>query len=95
LRFFQASGPAKAANGRHEYLRLVENYRQGVLDVGRKHLLAPHLDALARLLQADRQNPTRVSAEELSTPQAWTWGPVRVARHLFDSLSLGRFLHQH
>jgi transposase len=89
----------KAANGRHEYLRLVENHRQGdkirqrvVLHVGRKDLLAPHLDALVRLLQADQPNPNWVSAEEVSAPQAWTWGPVRVARHLFDSLSLGPIL---
>ena len=89
----------KAANGRHEYLRLVENYRQGdkirqrvVLHVGRKDLLAPHLDALVRLLQADQPDPTWVSTEEVSAPQAWTWGPVRVARHLFDSLSLGPIL---
>ena len=89
----------KAANGRHEYLRLVESYRQGdkirqrvVLHVGRKDLLAPHLDALVRLLQADQPNPTWVSTEEVSAPQAWTWGPVRVARHLFDSLSLGPIL---
>jgi len=40
----------KAANGRHEYLRLVENYREGdkvrqrvVVHVGRKDLLALHL----------------------------------------------------
>ncbi len=89
----------KAANGRHEYLRLVENYRDGhkvrqrvVLHVGRKDLLAPHLDALVRLLQADQENPAWVSAEQVSTPQAWTWGPVLVARHLFDSLSLGPIL---
>lgn len=89
----------KAANGRHEYLRLVESYRQGdkirqrvVLHVGRKDLLAPHLDALVRLLQADQPDPTWVSTEEVSAPQAWTWGPVRVARHLFDSLSLGPIL---
>jgi transposase len=91
----------KAANGRHEYLRLVENYRQGdkirqrvVLHVGRKDLLAPHLDALVRLLQADQQNPTWVSTDEVSAPQAWTWGPLRVARHLFDSLSLGPIVDQ-
>lgn len=91
----------KAANGRHEYLRLVENYRQGdkirqrvVLHVGRKDLLAPHLDSLVRLLQADQQHPTWVSTEEVSAPQAWTWGPLRVARHLFDSLSLGPILDQ-
>jgi len=89
----------KAANGRHEYLRLVENYRLGdkirqrvILHVGRKDLLAPHLDALVRLLQADQPNPNWVSTEEVSAPQAWTWGPVRVARHLFDSLSLGPIL---
>jgi len=89
----------KAANGRHEYLRLVENYRAGdkvrqrvVLHVGRKDLLAPHLDALVRLLQADQAGPAWVSAEQVSAPQAWTWGPVRVARHLFDSLSLGPIL---
>jgi len=91
----------KAANGRHEYLRLVENSRQGdkirqrvVLHVGRKDLLAPHLDALVRLLQADPQKPTWFSTADISTPQAWTWGPVLVARHLFDSLSLGPILDQ-
>ncbi len=89
----------KAANGRHEYLRLVENYRQGektrqrvVLHIGRKDLLAPHLDALVRLLQGDQQNPKWVSGEEVSAPQAWTWGPLLVARHLFDSLCLGAIL---
>jgi Transposase DDE domain len=89
----------KAANRRREYLRLVENYRDGhkvrqrvVLHVGRKDLLAPHLDALVRLLQSDQQNPTWVSAEQVSTPQAWSWGPVLVARHLFGALSLGPIL---
>jgi transposase len=89
----------KAANGRHEYLRLVENYREGdkirqrvVLHVGRKDLLAPHLDALVRLLQADQARPTWVSTADVATPHAWTWGPVRVARQLFDSLALGPIL---
>lgn len=89
----------RAAKGRREYLRLVENYRQGdkvkqrvVLHVGRKDLLAPHLDGLVRLLQADQENPAWVSSEQVSTPQAWTWGPVLVARHLYDSLSLGPIL---
>ena len=45
-----------------------------------------------RLLQADQSDPTWVSTEEVSAPQAWTWGPVRVARHLFDFLSLGPIL---
>ncbi len=89
----------KAANGQHEYLRLVESYRAGdkvkqrvVLHIGRKDLLAPHLDALIRVLQTDSETPRWIAAEQLSTPQAWTWGPVLVARHLFDSLSLGAIL---
>ena len=89
----------KAANGRHEYPRLVESYREGdkirqriVMHIGRKDLLAPHLDALVRVLQADQPAPAWVSAEQVAAPQAWTWGPVLVARHLFDSLSLGPIL---
>jgi transposase len=77
----------------------VENYREDdkirqrvVLHVGRKDLLAPHLDALVRLLQTDQPAPTWVSAEEVSAPQAWTWGPVLVARHLVNSLALGPIL---
>lgn len=89
----------KAANGRHEYLRLVENFRQGdktrqrvVLHIGRKDLLAPHLDALVRLLQADQPAPNWLSRDQVSAPQSWTWGPVLVARHLFDSLGLSELL---
>ncbi len=79
----------KAANGRHEYLRVVENYRQGekvrqrvLLHIGRKDLLTPHLDALVRLRQADQTTPSWVSAEEVSTPQAWTcpfWRPAKAS----------------
>jgi len=89
----------KASNGRHEYLRLVENYREGdkirqrvVVHIGRKDLLAPHLDALVRILQADQPDPAWVSAEQVTAPQAWTWGPILVARRLWDSLSLGAIL---
>ena len=91
----------KAANGRHEYLRLVENFREGektrqrvVLHIGRKDLLAPHLDALVRLLQADQSDPAWISREQISAPQSWTWGPLLVARHLFDSLSLSVLLDE-
>ena len=89
----------KAANGRHEYLRLVESVRDGgkvkqriVAHLGRKDLLAPHLDALIRLLQDETVPPRWVSVEEISTPRASSWGPILVARHLFDKLSLGSIL---
>ena len=86
----------KAPNGRHQYLRLVESFREGnkvkqriVAHLGRKDLLAPHLDTLVRLLQAEVAAPRWVSADQISTPRASTWGPILVARHLFDQLSLG------
>ena len=89
----------KAPNGRHEYLRLVESYREGdkvkqriVAHLGRKDLLAPHLDTLIRLLQEESSFPRWVPLEQISTPRASTWGPILVARHLFDKLSLGSIL---
>ncbi|MFQ5928002.1 MAG: IS1634 family transposase, partial [Terriglobia bacterium] len=87
-------------SGKHTYLRLVESYReQGqprqrvVAHLGRQDLLAPHLDSLVRLLQADpAAAPRWVAAEQVTAPQAWSWGPLRVARHLFDELALGPIL---
>jgi hypothetical protein len=46
-----------------------------VLHLGRKNLLAPHLDALVRLLQDDQPSPRWCRLDQLPTPQAWTWGP--------------------
>lgn len=89
----------KAANGKHTYLRLVENYREGervkqrvVLHVGRQDLLAPHLDSLVRLLQTDDSPKRWVASDSVSAPESWTWGPVLAARHLFEELSLGTIL---
>jgi hypothetical protein len=89
----------KAPNGHHEYLRLVESYREGdkvkqriVAHLGRKDLLAPHLDTLIRLLQEESSSAHWISVEQISTPHASTWGPILVARHLFDKLSLGSIL---
>jgi transposase len=89
----------KAANGRHEYLRLVESFRDGdkvkqriVAHLGRKDLLAPHLDSLIRLLQGESSAPQWIPAAQVSTPRASTWGPILVARHLFERLSLGPIL---
>jgi transposase len=91
----------KAANGRHEYLRLVESLREGdkvkqrvVAHLGRKDQLAPHLDALVRLLQEQTQNPRWVPVEDVTAPRASTWGPILVARHLFQQLSLGSILDE-
>src|SRR5713226_4721379 len=88
----------KAPNGRHQYLRLVESVREGkkvkqrvVAHLGRKDQLAPHLDALIRLLQDETQAPRWVPIQDVSAPRASTWGPILVARHLFHHLSWARF----
>jgi transposase len=80
-------------------LRLVESFRDGdkvrqrvVAHLGRKDLLAPHLDTLIRLLQDESSDPAWIRAAEVSTPRASTWGPILVARHLFQKLSLDQIL---
>ncbi len=81
----------------HEYVRVVEAYRDGgkvkqrvVADLGRKDLLVELLPKLRRLLDGD--------AGELADPQvvdAPTWGPVLVVRALVDQLGLWATLDQH
>jgi transposase len=73
-----------------EYVRLVESvWRNGrpehrvISNLGRKDLLAPHADALLRLLTGD--STRRAHAEAVG---AWDWGPLLVARHLWRELGL-------
>src|SRR5258707_12100436 len=89
----------KAPNGRHQYLRLVESVREGkkvkqrvVAHLGPKGQLAPHLDALIRLLQDETQAPRWVPIQDVSAPPASTWGPILVARNLFHQLPLATIL---
>src|SRR3984893_17910400 len=63
-----------------------------VAHLGRKDQLAPHLDALIRLLQDETQAPRWVPIQDVSAPRASTGGPIVVARHLFHHLSLGTIL---
>src|SRR6266511_6305068 len=93
LRTVKARG---AAGVTHEYLRLVESYwehgqakQRIVANLGRKDLLAPHLDALVRLLQGEREPATtRVAPAAVRAEQAACWGPVLVARTLWQELGL-------
>ena len=85
----------KAAGGKgiqHEYVRLVESYRDGgkvrqrlVASLGRKDLLVGHLDALNRLLGA----PAKADpGDDAAAIQAWDWGVSLVAGHLWRGLGL-------
>ena len=67
-----------------EYIRLVESYwnngsprHRVVCNLGRKDLLAPHIDALARLIKGETTPPAE---PDLAALGAWDWGVLLVAR---------------
>lgn len=74
-----------------EYIRLVESvWNNGsprhrvVCNLGRKDLLAPHAEALLRLLKGE-QKPKSAAAQAIG---AWDWGVMLVARQLWQELGL-------
>ena len=99
LRVVRAAGRQGVKN---EYVRVVEAYRENgktrhrtVLNLGRRDLLAAHLDLdkLRRLLQGDAGADRaiadhRIHHEDVGALAAWDWGPMLVARHLWGELGL-------
>src|SRR6516162_6035634 len=93
---------ATVSNGlRREYVRVVEAYRdqagktqhRTVLNLGRKDLLAAHLDLtkLQRLLYGnDRSGSAR--REDIEAIGAWDWGPMLAARAMWRELGLDTML---
>ena len=92
----------RSSNGSiHEYIRIVEAYRQDgqvkqrvVADLGRKDLLVDILPKLRRLLAGDDALESGDPAP-LHVGDASNWGPVLVVRALFDQLGLWSILDQH
>jgi transposase len=85
----------------HEYIRIVEAYREDgkvkqrvVADLGRKDLLVEILPKLRRLLAGDTDEEPGDPAA-LHVGEAATGGPVLVVRALFDQLGLWDILDQH
>ncbi len=85
----------------HEYIRIVEAYREDgqvkqrvVADLGRKDLLVEILPKLRRLLTGDTDLESDDPAP-LHLGDASNWGPVLVVRALFDQLGLWSILDQH
>jgi hypothetical protein len=84
----------RAAGGqgvKHEYIRIVEAYRENgknkhrtVINLGRKDLLAAHLDLekLARLLhgEAPSSSSENLRSEDIQALDALDWGPILAAR---------------
>ena len=85
---------AKGGKGEiYEYIRLVEAYwedgrskQRVVSNLGRKDLLAPHLDTLVRLLQGEDAPQSEKS--QVQFQEAAPWGPALVARALWRQLGL-------
>ena len=80
-----------------EYVRLVESYwnegsprHRVVCNLGRKDLLAPHIDALARLVRGETS--PHVEPVDLSAVGAWDWGVLLVARYFWEQLGLQAIL---
>jgi len=78
-----------------EHIRLVESYWNNgrprhriVCNLGRKDLLAPHADALLRILKGE-EKPKSTGAEAIG---AWDWGVMLVARHFWQELGLQEIL---
>ena len=76
-----------------EYIRLVESsWNDGsprhrvICNLGRKDLLAPHAEALLRLLKGERTVAS--TPQDVEAIGAWDWGPMLVARHLWQAVGV-------
>ncbi len=76
-----------------EYIRLVESHWNNgsprhriICNLGRKELLAPHADALLRLLKGEEK--TTAPNRDAVAVGAWDWGVMLVARHFWRELGL-------
>ena len=89
---------AKGAEGVElEYIRLVEAYWENgrskqrvIANLGRKDLLAPHLESLIELLGDGKKTKTSSPscAERIEATLAACWGPMLVARSLWREFGL-------
>ena len=96
LRVVRAPG---AKGKQHEYVRLCESYRENgknkqrvVFNLGRKDILAEHLDDLVALLSGKPRGIGTIPLGEVEALGAWDWGPMLVARSTWKELGLEQIL---
>lgn len=92
----------RAAGGKgkqYEYVRLCESYREKgknkqrvVFNLGRKDILAAHLDDLVALLSGQPRRSQAVRVGEVEALGAWDWGPMLVATTLWRQMGLEKIL---
>jgi transposase len=93
---------AKGADGvEFEYIRLVEAYwedghskQRVVANLGRKDILAPHVESLIQLLGGGKKTKANSlsCAQHIEATVAACWGPMLVARSLWRQLGLESIL---
>ena len=76
--------PSGKTGVKHEYVRVVEAYRdhegktrhQTIINLGRKDLLAAHLDLdkLSCLLHGDKPGKPTAEGDDVGAIGAWDWG---------------------
>lgn len=79
-----------------EYVRIVEAYRDDrgkpqqrvICNLGRKDLLAHHLDALIRIVRGEQKTPLDEIANDVQEATALDWGPTLVCRELWQKLGM-------
>ena len=83
----------------YEYLRIVESYRDEdgrpthrvVANLGRLDQLDGKLVALVQSLSRFCDRPL-LAAADVRLEEALPWGPILLARHLYDRLGLGQII---
>ena len=87
--------------GKYEYLRILETYyvngehkQRVVANLGRLDKITGNLPKLAKDL-AKFADERLVAPDDVKAVEALPWGPVLLARHLYQELDLDRIINEH
>ena len=87
--------------GQYEYLRILETYYENgeqkkrvVANLGRLDKIRDGLPRLAKRL-AELGGEPLLAPDDVKVVDALPWGPVLLARHLYEELRLGQIIHEH
>jgi len=98
---FPRVNTVKQGGKTYHYLQILESFRQQgrvqqrlVANLGRVDLLGDKLDRLVSSLRKFCQK-NFVVPEEIDCKDALAWGPVLLARHLWEQMDLSEILKKH
>jgi transposase len=98
---FPAVVTVRSGNNTYQYLRILESYREDgvpkhrvVANLGRVDQLEGKLESLVQSLSRHCREPL-VAPSAVTAQTALPWGPVLLARQLYDELQLGAILRRY